>query len=307
MVCPLHRYLFDPRTGHAEGGLRPGQALSRRHTRGRRRGFRLRAGAECHGGQERDTFLAASAPVIAAPLTQMNTLSTGRAAARLSFLLFALTAAAQAGADEPASAGNPWDAIDQDVADAGGEGQGRCCAASRRVDEAHLVHPITARTSTRTPSSTTCGEHIYHSFPGISSSTGRRRGSTTCRDASPSRTTAAHQPPRDADIHIPGGEDHGSTDLGLGFKYTILKDWETHQHAPRRELRVRDQRRGQLLRRRRSAALHDLRAASRRSSPSTASLRFARDERTRAVTATTSACTSTRTTRCIRSSARSSS
>ena len=167
----------------------------------------------------------------------MNTRSTGRAAATVaSLLLLALPAAAQDGADESAASGNPWDAVDQDDSATLGERVGEeCCAANRHVDEALLVHPITAPNISEDPFITTDlrGTYIYHSFPRSQFLDGQaaRIYDVQGRFAVTDNLQLFLNRLGDADIHIPGGEDHGSTDLGLGFKYSILRDWETHQHV----------------------------------------------------------------------------
>ena len=161
----------------------------------------------------------------------MNARLMGRAAAAAaSLLLLALPAAAQVGT------GNPWDAVAREASATLGEraSQERC-SANRQVDERQLVHPITAPNISEDPFITTDvrGTYIHHSFPRTRFLDGQAaqifdvQGRLAVRDDLQIFVNRLGV----ADIHLPDSEDHGITDLGLGFKYAVLKDWHTHQHV----------------------------------------------------------------------------
>ena len=167
----------------------------------------------------------------------MNVRSTSRAAAAAAGLLFlALPAAAQAGADDSSATVNPWSTVDRDGgASLGEQVKDGDCAANRHVDERQLVHPITAPNISEDPFITTDvrGTFINHSFPRSQFLDGQSaliidvQGRLAVTDDLQIFVNRLGL----ADIHLPDSADHGITDLGLGFKYAILKDWNTHQHV----------------------------------------------------------------------------
>ena len=101
------------------------------------------------------------------------------------------------------------------------------------------VHPITAPNISEDPFITTDirGTYIYHSFPRNYPRNGFLDGQVARvydfqgRYAVTRNLQIFVNKLGVADIHLPQSEDHGITDLGLGFKYAILTDWETHQHV----------------------------------------------------------------------------
>lgn len=182
----------------------------------------------------------------------MNARIQGRAAVATSslLLLLASTASAQGtggtnAAGTPSSGtfsevspqqgdGTPWDTLESDRS-LGEHAADDCLAGNRRVETARLVHPITAPNISEDPFITTDvrGTYIYHSFPRNRFFDGQaaRVYDFQGRYAVTPNLQLFVNKLGAADIHVTGSEDHGITDLGLGFKYAVLKDWETHQHV----------------------------------------------------------------------------
>lgn len=105
---------------------------------------------------------------------------------------------------------------------------------NERVREQRVVHPITAPNFSDDPyiTSDLRGTYINHQFPRNPFLNGgaARVYDFQGRYAVNEDLQVMVSKLGAADVHLPGSEEYGMTDLALGIKYALLADWENRQH-----------------------------------------------------------------------------